>query len=107
MGQFFLLLQFSKNSKIQKLLKIEVGGLKIAKISGKSRFFDHPLFQRLFACEKKYKKSRTTGASSNYAGRVGGLAEAAGKVRKGNPSGTGDLTHPSRTTQHPVGVRRI
>ena len=32
---------------------------------------------------------------------VGGLAEAAGKVRKGNPSGTGDLTHPFRTTPAP------
>ena len=31
----------------------------------------------------------------------GGLAEAAGKVRKGNPAGTGDLTHPSRTTPAP------
>ena len=34
-------------------------------------------------------------------GGVGGPAEAAGKVRKGNPSGTGDLTIPFRTTPAP------
>ena len=38
---------------------------------------------------------------SNSAGGYGGLAEAAGKVRKGNPSGTGDLTQSSRTTPAP------
>ena len=35
-------------------------------------------------------------------GRVGGLAEAAGKVRKGKPSGPGQHTHPSRTTPAPA-----
>ena len=55
----------------------------------------------VFLSTKKNEKSRKTGASSNYTGGVGGLAEAAGKVRKGNPSGTGDLTLPFRTTPAP------
>ena len=40
---------------------------------------------------KKIEKNRKKGASCGSAGRVGGLAEAAGKVRKGNPSGPGRL----------------
>ena len=43
--------------------------------------------------KKEVRRVRTEG--------YGGLAEAAGKVRKGNPSGTGDLTLPFRTTPAP------
>ena len=61
------------------------------------------MFQRLFQIEKNRKK----GGPSVSAGWVGGLAEAAGKVRKGKPSGTGDLRFDLEPRQHPVGVRRI
>ena len=40
---------------------------------------------------KKIEKNRKKGGPSVSAGWVGGLAEAAGKVRKGKPSGTGRL----------------
>ena len=48
-------------------------------------------FFSVFLTIEKNEKSRKTDAISTPAGRVGGLAEAAGKVRKGNPSGTGRL----------------
>ena len=37
--------------------KIDVGGTKIAKISGKSRFLDRPFFDRFFEHGKKQKKT--------------------------------------------------
>ena len=40
-------------------------------------------------------------------GRVGGLAEAAGEVRRGKPSATGETRCVSEPRQHPVGVWRI
>ena len=58
-------------------------------------------FFNVFLSTKKNRKSRKTGPMSNSAGGYGGLAEAAGKVRKGNPSGTGDLTQSFRTTPAP------
>ena len=56
---------FSKNEKVpsgdpfwdQKLLKIDVGGPKIAKIGGKNRFFDCPFFDRFFDYRKNRQKS--------------------------------------------------
>ena len=47
-------------------------------------------FSVLLTIEKN-EKNRKTDAIFTSTGRVGGLAEAAGKVRKGNPSGTGRL----------------
>ena len=57
-------------------------------------------FNVFLACEK-IEKNRKKGVSSTSTGRVGGLAEAAGKVRKGKPSGPGQHTHQSRTTPAP------
>ena len=37
--------------------KIDVGGIKIAHISRKSRFFDRPFFDRFFEHGKKQKKN--------------------------------------------------
>ena len=51
---------------------------------------------------KKMEKSRKKGGPSGLDGRVGGLAEAAGKVRKGKPSGPGQHTHWFRTTPAPA-----
>ena len=50
---------------------------------------------------KKTKKLEKNAVRAVSWEGVGGLAEAAGKVRKGNPSGTGDLTLPFRTTPAP------
>jgi len=44
---------------------------------------------------------------STSAGGYGGLADAAGKVSKGKPSGYGDIRIRPEPRQHPVGVRRI
>ncbi len=55
----------------------------------------------VFFTAKKNEKSRKKGASSTSTGGCGGLAEAAGKVRKGKPSGPGQHTHQSRTTPAP------
>ena len=43
---------------VPKSPKIDVGGTEIAKISGKSRFFDRPLFDRFFEHRKKRKKTK-------------------------------------------------
>ena len=59
------------------------------------------VFLTFFCMRKKTKKIEKRASVPPWTERVGGLAEAAGKVRKGNPSGTGDLTHPSRTTPAP------
>ena len=75
----------------KKWLKIDVGGPKIANISGKSRFVVHPFFHRFLKHQKNPKNVETKDARPGSSERVGGLAEAAGKVRKGNPSGTGRL----------------
>ena len=49
------------------------------------------------ACEKIEKRASVPPLTE----RVGGLAVAGGEVRRGTPSGTGDLTLPSRTTPAP------
>ena len=57
---------------------------------------------------KKPAQVRKKGGPSGYAEGVGGLAEAAGKVRKGKPFwDRKNLRIDSEPRQHPVGVRRI
>ena len=56
---------------------------------------------------KKTKKIEKRASVLVFLGRVGGLADAAGKVRKGKPSGYGDIRIRLEPRQHPVGVRRI
>ena len=45
----------------------------------------------IFPMRKKSKNIENRASVPPLTERVGGLAEAAGKVRKGNPSGTGRL----------------
>ena len=53
--------------------------------------FDVPFFRRLFCMRKESKTIEKRAVPPVCTEGVGGLAEAAGKVRKGNPSGTGRL----------------
>ena len=58
--------------------------------------------QAFFGMRKKTKKVEKRASVPPWTDRVGGLAEAAGKVRKGKPSGPGQHTHPFRTTPAPA-----
>ena len=76
------------------------GDPKSPKIA-KKVIFRRSGFSTFFCMRKKSKKVEKRTPDPACTEGVGGLAEAAGKVRKGNPSGTGDLTLPSRTTPAP------
>ena len=69
------------------MLKIDVGGTKIAKISGKSRFFDRPFFDRFFEHRKKRKKNRKKAPTGGPPDRTTVSAEPGGEVRRGKLSG--------------------
>ena len=64
--------------------------------------FDVPFFQHCFVRETKSKNVEKKAVRRVCTEGVGGLAEAAGKVRKGKPSGPGQHTHWSRTTPAPL-----
>ena len=87
--------------------QIDVGGAKIANISGKSRFLDGPFFDRFFEhrtkSKNKPKKRPTPGPPFGTTVR----AEPGGEVRRGKLSRYGKDFRFDLTRQHPGGVRRI
>ena len=87
--------------KIQK--KTIRKNLKIPKIVERKSLFDDPFFHRFLACEKKNEKRRKRAAKSGFDGGFGGLRTAGGDVRRGKPSGPGDIRTDLEPRQHPDG----